>query len=142
MKKLIYVYLISHNCTHIKTHTYIGASHNFKRRLSQHNGNLTGGPRITRKAAGYWEPVFVLEMPASRTFSSKMLKKEWKCSSRGLESRVRKGFELALKYNLQCYISARGKPSKISILKDLSSRWEDGRIRMKRSEIEDLIKTE
>ena len=40
----------------------------------------------------------ILELPAKRNFSSKKLKKEWKQSSRGLESRIRKGLEIAFKY--------------------------------------------
>ena len=55
----------------IKTHTYIGASANFIRRLKQHNCKTPGGPRITRRAAGNWVPVMVLELPSGRSFSSK-----------------------------------------------------------------------
>lgn len=79
-------------------------------------------------------------MPPNRSISSKVLKKEWKCSSRGLESRVRKGFELALKYNLQCYVV--GSKSKSQILKRLSGHWKDKKIVIKREEVEKLIKTE
>lgn len=142
MKKPIYVYLICHNCSHIKTHTYIGAAYNFRRRLGQHNGSIQGGPRITRKAAGNWEPVFLLKMPASRKISSKILKKEWKSSSRGLESRIRKGFELAMKYSLKCYVVANNKKNGPSILKRLSSHWNGPKIVIKRSELTELLKSE
>ena len=75
-KKKMFLYLISHDRKDIKTHTYIGASGNFIRRLKQHNLVTPGGPRITRRAAGNWKPVMVLELPSGRKFSSKTLKKE------------------------------------------------------------------
>ena len=121
-KKKMFLYLISHNKKEIKTHTYIGASANFIRRLKQHNLETPGGPRITRRAAGFWFPIMILELPAERNFSSKRLKLEWKSSSRGLESRVRKGFELAQKYSLKIYISKNEK-HKIKILQKLNARW-------------------
>lgn len=103
-KRVLYLYLINHNRTDIKTHTYIGCVSDFTSRLHQHNGQQPGGPRITRRAAGFWEPVLILELPADRTFNSKDLKKEWKQSSRGLESRIKKGLSLACNYNLRTYI--------------------------------------
>jgi hypothetical protein len=122
LKKKMFLYLISHNKKEIKTHTYIGASGNFIRRLKQHNLESPGGPRITRRAAGFWVPIMILELPAKREFSSKVLKKEWKSSSRGLESRVRKGFEIAKKYNVKIYISKKDN-SKIKLLERLHTRW-------------------
>ena len=92
MKTKMFAYLISHNKQDIKTHTYIGCTRDFKKRLNQHNGKAPGGPRMTKRAAGFWKPVVVLELPQNRKFSSKELKKEWKQSSRGLESRIRKAF--------------------------------------------------
>lgn len=103
-KRVLYLYLINHNRTDIKTHTYIGCVSDFTSRLHQHNGQQPGGPRITRRAAGFWEPVLILELPADRTFNSKDLKKEWKQSSRGLESRIKKGLSLACNHNLRTYI--------------------------------------
>jgi len=142
MKKAIYVYLICHNCSHIKTHTYIGAAYNFRRRLEQHNGSVQGGPRITRKAAGNWEPVFILKLPVTRKISSKIIKREWKSKSRGLESRIRKGFEIAMNYNLTCYILANQKKNGPPLLKRLSSRWDGGRIVIKQSVLAELLKSD
>ena len=103
-KNELYLYLINHNREDIKTHTYIGCVANFPNRLQQHNGQQPGCPRITRRAAGFWSPVLILELPADRNFNSKDLKKEWKQSSRGLESRIKKGLFLASKYNLKTYV--------------------------------------
>jgi len=139
MKKPIYVYLICHNRTDIKTLTYIGAAYDFRHRLDQHNGRIKGGPRITRKAAGCWEPVLVLEMGADRTYSSKLLKKDWKNNSRGLESRIRKGFELALKHKLRCFIMQNPNIKNGSILTKLESKWKDGRILLSTEEMSTLI---
>lgn len=138
-KKKMFLYLISHNKKEIKTHTYIGASGNFSRRLKQHNLEKTGGPRITRRAAGFWVPIMVLELPSSRSFSSKVLKKEWKSSSRGLESRVRKGFEIAKKYNVKIYIS-KNNNNKIKLLERLNRRWtSDHKINLSNNEWKCII---
>jgi hypothetical protein len=121
-RKKMFLYLICHNRKDIKTHTYIGASGNFIRRLKQHNLETPGGPRITRRAAGNWQAVMILELPSSRSFSSKVLKREWKSSSRGLESRVRKGLEIAHKYKVDVYITKNDK-NKIKLLERLNTRW-------------------
>lgn len=121
-KKQMYLYLISHDKREIKTHTYIGASANFTKRLKQHNCQQPGGPRITRRASPNWRPVMILELPEGRKFSSKILKKEWKSSSRGLESRIRKGFEIAYKYSVNVYITKK-KDTKIKLLSYLNKRW-------------------
>ena len=92
----LYLYLISHDRPEIKTHTYIGCTENFLKRLNQHNGLEAGGPRITKRAAGSWEPVLILKV--DREKNSKELKREWKQSSRGLESRVKRGIEIAVKH--------------------------------------------
>jgi len=138
-KKKMFLYLISHNKKEIKTHTYIGASGNFSRRLKQHNLETAGGPRITRRAAGFWVPIMVLELPSSRNFSSKVLKREWKSSSRGLESRVRKGFEIAKKYNVKIYISKKDN-NKIKLLERLNTRWtSDHKIKLTNNEWKCII---
>ena len=84
----LYLYLISHNRKDIKTHTYIGCVEDFVNRLNQHNGIVAGGPRVTRRAAGSWEPVLVLKLPKERSFDAKLLKKEWKTSSLGAGARL------------------------------------------------------
>ena len=138
-KKKMFLYLISHNKKEIKTHTYIGACGNFNRRLKQHNLKTPGGPRITRRAAGFWVPIMILELPSDREFSSKVLKKEWKSSSRGLESRVRKGFEIAKKYKVKIYISRNDK-NKIKLLERLNTRWNsDNTIKLSNDEWKSII---
>ena len=123
----LYLYLISHNREDIKTHTYIGCVEDFVNRLNQHNGIVTGGPRVTRRAAGSWEPVLVLKLPKERSFDAKSLKKEWKTSSRGLESRIRKGFALALEHGLTPYIK-KDRKEKIPLLDNLDALWKENRI--------------
>lgn len=135
----MFLYLICHNVAQIKTHTYIGASGNFIRRLKQHNLETPGGPRITRRAAGNWKAVMILQLPSSRTFSSKMLKREWKSSSRGLESRIRKGFEIALKYNVMLYIT-KNENANIRLLNKLNKRWtRDYKINLSNKEWNNII---
>ena len=141
MKQELFLYLICHDRKDIKTHTYIGCVADFKSRLKQHNGELNGGPRITRRAAGSWYAVIVLKLPKERSFKSKDVKKEWKQSSRGLESRVKKGLLLANKYNLTIYIS-KDINSDIKIIKYLSSKFNNGEISMNKKEWEEILNDE
>ena len=139
MKSKMFAYLISHNKKDIKTHTYIGCTSDFKKRLSQHNGELPNGPRMTKRAAGHWKPVVILELPAGRTFSSKELKKDWKQSSRGLDSRIRKAFDLARKYQLKIYISEYNKEG---IFKELYTKWKNHSIQLSPQEYSRLVKND
>ena len=50
-KKALYLYLIASTEQNKKSHTYIGCTANFWRRLKQHNGELHGGPPAPRVAA-------------------------------------------------------------------------------------------
>ena len=138
MKGKMYAYLISHDKKDIKTHTYIGCTSDFKKRLAQHNGQLNGGPRMTKRASGYWKPVVVLELPPNRKFNSKELKKQWKSSSRGLESRVRKAFELALKFGLKIYISEKHNNT---VFKDLHRKWNNNKIKLSMDEYVKIFKS-
>ena len=133
MPRDLFLYLISHDRKEIKTHTYIGCVEDFISRLHQHNGQINGGPRITRRAAGSWDPVMILKLPKNRTFESKVVKKEWKQTSRGLESRIKKGFSLAMKYGLTCYIM-REKKKDIPILNFLDSKWSGNKITLNKDE--------
>lgn len=126
----LYLYLICHNRTEIKTHTYIGCTENFLKRLNQHNGLEPGGPRITKRAAGAWNPVLILKLPTERKFNAKDLKKEWKSSSRGLSSRIRKGLELAVKYKLKIIMPNENKYPKLEVLNYIHSRWKDDKVDM------------
>lgn len=123
----LYLYLIFHTESHIKTHTYIGCVEDFTNRLNQHNGLVAGGPRVTRKAAGSWRPVMLLKIPKERNLNSKSIKKEWKQTSRGLESRIHKGFTLAVKYNLNVYIM-KNSISSIPVINILENKWKDHRV--------------
>jgi hypothetical protein len=138
MPKPLFLYLISHNRKDIKTHTYIGCVEDFVSRLHQHNGQINGGPRITKRAAGSWDPVIVLKLPTDRTFKSKEIKREWKQTSRGLESRIRKGLSLAKKYNLTCYVMKKNT-RKIPILTFLEDKWRDNKITLNRDEWDEII---
>ena len=124
----LYVYMISHDKPEIKTHTYIGCTENFLKRLNQHNGLESGGPRITKRAAGSWKPVIILKIE-KKDIKPKLIKKEWKQSSRGLESRIRKGLELAIKNNLTVVLP-KNTNSNIPSLKFLNERWDGDKINM------------
>jgi hypothetical protein len=129
----LYLYLISHNRPEIKTHTYIGCTENFLKRLNQHNGLEVGGPRITKRAAGSWEPVVIIKIPDNSCLDSKTLKKEWKQSSRGLESRIKKGIELAVKNKLKL-VMPKNSNSDIPVVKFINEHWDGERINMTESQ--------
>ena len=141
MPKELFLYLISHDRKEIKTHTYIGCVQDFVKRLNQHNGLVSGGPRITKRAAGSWDPVIVLKLPANRTFKSKVIKRQWKSTSRGLESRIRKGLEIALKYNLTCYIMKDYK-KKMPILDYFKDKWEDNKVNASMDDWEKVLNSD
>lgn len=123
----LYLYLISHDRKEIKTHTYIGCTENFLKRLNQHNGLEAGGPRITKRAAGSWKPVIIIRL--TDELNSKDLKKEWKQSSRGLESRVKKGIELAVKHKLKI-IMPKNENNNIPMVRFINDRWVDQKVEM------------
>lgn len=125
----LYLYLIAHNRPEIKTHTYIGCTENFLKRLNQHNGLESGGPRITKRAAGSWEPVIIIKIPDDRALNSKDLKKEWKQSSRGLESRIKRGLEIAVNNSLQL-VMPKNKNNNIPIVKFINDNWDGDKVNM------------
>jgi len=125
----LYLYLISHDRPEIKTHTYIGCTENFLKRLNQHNGLEAGGPRITKRAAGSWEPVIIIKIPDDTALNSKDLKKEWKQSSRGLESRIRRGLEIAVNNGLQL-VMPKNKNNNIPIVKFINDNWDGDKVNM------------
>jgi predicted GIY-YIG superfamily endonuclease len=131
----LYLYLISHPRPEIKTHTYIGCTENFLKRLNQHNGLEAGGPRITKRAAGSWEPVLILKLNDEK--NSKQLKREWKQSSRGLESRVKRGIEMAVKHTLKIIIPKTD--SKIPVIKYINQHWDGNSVRMTDEEWEYVL---
>ena len=124
---ILYIYLICHNNPNIKPHTYIGCTEHFLKRLNQHNGLEPGGPRITKRAAGSWKPILLLKhVSEDQTISAKLIKKEWKQSSRGIQSRIRRGFELAVKYNLSI-VMPKTSDMNINIINYVTERWEGDR---------------
>jgi len=129
--------MISHDKPEIKTHTYIGCTENFLKRLNQHNGLESGGPRITKRAAGAWKPVIILKIE-NKKIKPKAIKSEWKQSSRGLESRIRKGLELAIKHKLTI-ILPKNTNNHIPSVKFLNERWDDERILMTNKEWTTLL---
>jgi predicted GIY-YIG superfamily endonuclease len=125
---VLYLYLICHDNPDIKTHTYVGCTENFLKRLNQHNCLESGGPRITRRAAGSWNPVLILQYDKEfHTTSSKNIKSEWKQSSRGLTSRIKRGFEMAKKYKLPI-IMPKNQIAETPLLRFLSDKWVDEKL--------------
>jgi predicted GIY-YIG superfamily endonuclease len=137
----LYLYLISHDRPEIKTHTYIGCTENFLKRLNQHNGLEAGGPRITKRAAGSWEPVIIIKIQDDSTLNSKDLKKEWKQSSRGLESRIRRGLEIAVNNQLQL-VMPKNKNNNIPIVKFINDNWDGDTVNMTNQQWKRVLSSE
>ena len=137
----LYLYLIAHNRPEIKTHTYIGCTENFLKRLNQHNGLESGGPRITKRAAGSWEPVIIIKIPDDRTLNSKDLKKEWKQSSRGLESRIKRGLEIAVNNSLQL-VMPKNKNNDIPIVKFINDNWDGDQVNMTDQQLQRVLSSD
>lgn len=136
----LYLYLISHNLPEIKTHTYIGCTENFLKRLNQHNGLEVGGPRITKRAAGSWKPVVIMRITKESKLDTKKLKKEWKQSSRGLESRIKKGIELAVRHKLRL-IMPKDNECNIPIIKYINERWDGDTVQMTDRDWQKILST-
>jgi len=70
--------------------------------------------------------------------NSKDLKKEWKQSSRGLESRVKKGIELAVKHKLKI-IMPKNENNNIPMVRFINDRWVDQKVEMTDREWEKML---
>jgi len=101
------VYLMYNNCKNSKTKTYIGCHSDVSKRLLEHNGILSGGPRQTKKAQGHWKFLCILLVPPDvrQSISAEWLKIHWRTKSRGPKRRVQFGLDLAKKYNLYRFIA-------------------------------------
>jgi predicted GIY-YIG superfamily endonuclease len=72
--------------------TYIGCTTDYKRRLRQHNGELSGGAKSTKKGAGHWHLHAVLSGFKDRSEVMRW-EKLLKLRCWGLKSRLN-GFKL------------------------------------------------
>jgi len=73
--------------------------------------------------------VIIIKIPTDSKLKSKDLKKEWKQSSRGLESRIKRGIEIAVKNNLRL-IMPKDSTSSIPVVKYINERWEGEKVQM------------
>lgn len=93
-------YLIYNN----SSRTYIGYTNNFKKRICQHNGEISGGAKYTtsNKGVNGWTPIILVTGIEDKRLA---LSLEWRMKKRrnklgklkpsfGLESRVRNIFEI------------------------------------------------
>jgi hypothetical protein len=100
-----------------------------------------GGPRITKRAAGSWEPVIIIKISDDTTVNSKDLKKEWKQSSRGLESRIRRGIEIAVNNGLQL-VMPKNKNNNIPIVKFINDNWDGDKVTMTNQQWKRVLSSE
>lgn len=57
--------------------TYNGCTNDMAKRLRQHNGEISGGARSTRRFAGLWQVLAVVESPTFTTKSAAMSFEWW-----------------------------------------------------------------
>jgi hypothetical protein len=85
------------------TNTYVEASFDPQTRLAQHNGQIPGGPRATKRVTGLWSHRLVLVVPAARTdIPIGVLLRLWKARHRKLLYRLRFGLLAAQLLGLPC----------------------------------------
>ncbi len=83
------IYLISNG-----TRTYIGSTTNIKRRLRQHNCELVGGAKATRRSSSPWKMVCYISGFENRSVACRW-ERILKCRARGLLNRLRAFNDLA-----------------------------------------------
>lgn len=86
-----FCYILRNNLEQFQNHSYVGFTVNPKRRLRQHNGELVGGAKCTKKGLGAWEiACLITGFPDQQN----ALQCEWaikhqKGPSKGAERRIR-----------------------------------------------------
>ena len=78
-----YVYLLLNEVSGV---SYVGCTTNYKKRIRQHNGDIVGGARATRKWAGHWRLYKVLEGFKDRSEAMRW-ERILKMRGRGIEGR-------------------------------------------------------
>lgn len=86
-----YCYILRNLTEQYKNHSYVGFTVNPQRRIRQHNGELVGGAKYTKKGTGHWEIACLITGFPDR---QNALQCEWaikhqKTSGKGCERRIR-----------------------------------------------------
>ena len=102
---MFYCYLIqSNNCPNF---SYIGITNNLEQRLKQHNGEIKGGAKCTRRFTD-WEYVLQVGLKDKRTASSlewywkhkKNSKNKWQHTRSGISNKIERLKEIIHLYQI------------------------------------------
>ena len=89
-----------------------------------------------------WKPILLLKHDGEKNnVSAKLIKKEWKQSSRGIQSRIRRGFELAVKYNLSIVMPKKSDMN-IDIINYITERWQGDKALLTDEDWEHLLSSD
>lgn len=112
-RKLLQAYCIANTVPGVKTHTHTGCTRDAAYRLQKHNCEREGGPRNTRKVCSAakgsrpWFICSVMTLPAGREYSGKTIRRRWTYESRGMEGRVRTGYDLSREHGCEYFVSEK-----------------------------------
>lgn len=98
------LYIIANACEYRTLHAWVGCNSDVQTRVSQHNGDIPGGPAATRKAAKHWKLIMYVDIPPIRNYSTKHIKKMCK-RGRGWASRCKRALSIASNKGLSWKIS-------------------------------------
>jgi predicted GIY-YIG superfamily endonuclease len=92
-----------------RTGVYIGYTTDFKRRIRQHNGEIKGGARRTKRKGGPWKFAMILSFPASWFHKINAMRLEKACQRMG---RTRKFYQKRKLPSVEfAQIHIKGRPS-------------------------------
>lgn len=100
-RKTINIYLIASSAS--KTKTHIDVCEDMRLRMAEHDHTLKmpGAPKTKKTGQAPWRLYFIiLAYQDDKTVNPRALMDEWKTSSRGLESRIYRGIQLAMRHDL------------------------------------------
>ncbi len=131
------LYMLVNDCPNVTTTTHIGHTTDIFRRLLQHNGKLPGGPRVTRKAAGFWKVALTIVLPQHRDLGHAELVEFWKRNSRKANRRLEFGIEMARDLQVPWFLNSDllGHKDITSTIPAVVRRYRRDKARLSRAEI-------
>ena len=127
----LFVYVIVNKSESRTSHAWVGCNSNLKRRLSQYNGLIKGGPSETKNSTGNCKIMLYFIVPPFRNYSAKELKNTCK-KGRGWVNKCKIAIQLANKRGLKLRVSRE--------LTDPKSKYFNEEVKHKLEELETIDK--
>ena len=100
------LYMLVNDCKELNTKTFIGHAVDVERALQQHNNEVPGGPRVSRKAAGHWTLALRIVLPSKRKLAHDALVEFWKRSRRKASRRLEFGISMAKRLQVPWFLNS------------------------------------